>query len=366
MYTLTLNTTYILLNYGHIPDVAEFSLERLCPYMKQPIKVYLTPPEGQLPVLSWLMAKQLSNCRERYPELNSFRIIPIGEEEDWPIPRRIESLEQVKPGRLILLTASMYRGLGDMILMLPILRGFSERLSAMGWSPRFGLTAAIEFAALLSGQPFLQQFLPECPVMDQISPYDYAIEFGLNLERMKSFLGIQNWRDIDLRVRLNAPEKWVRKWQKRISSTRLRVFINWRSLDRQRSLTPSFFEDLLRAFPECDFFTSQLEVFNNEHPLPDGITNLTDSGSSLADLIGKLANMDIVITTNTGIAHLAAALEKPTIVLFTGRLYGWEHYWPDLYKHLYPSMHAIGLDEGLQLQEAELLTRLHKTMADIL
>ncbi len=353
MYGLTLDATYLALHTRRIPDVANFTLEKLCPYMTQPIEVRLYPDGAQIPVVSWQMARQFEQNKQNHPELGAFRLLPLKREEGWPVPRLIDGFDGLTPGRLLLLTANMRRGLGDMVLLMPIFRAQAQRLKQLGWPQKLSISSSNDFSALFYGQSFLDTFLPECPGLYQVMAFDYTIEYGLNLARMQHFIGIRDWHEIDLEVKLYVPQERIARWDALLPE-QPRVFVNWASFDAKRSLSASIFASIKQAYPDFAYFTS---LHKNPQPgeiFPGGPVNLWPQQTDLLDLLALLANMDVVITTNTGIAHVAAGLGKPTLVIFSGRLYGWDNYWPDLHSYLYPTMHPIGLQEKLGLTEHEI------------
>ncbi|MDQ7051889.1 MAG: glycosyltransferase family 9 protein [candidate division KSB1 bacterium] len=166
---------------------------------------------------------------------------------------------------------------------------------------------------------------------------------------MKHLLGIRDWREIDLQVRLQVPSEIIEYWRNEIPQDGIKIFYNWMSSDSQRTLSYDYFKAIKAAFPEATYYTSHRGEAILGEIFPGGPFNLSPKERFLVDLFGILSQMDIVITANTGVAHAAAALGKPTIVIFTGVLNGWEGYWPQLYPYLYPTMHPIGLKEDLQI-----------------
>lgn len=354
MYALTLNTTFLAMLPGPMPEAARLILQRLCPYMTQPVEVPLLPDYDSMLIASWQLAKQLDESRKHNKELQALAFKALRAEDGWPVPQMLNSCDGIPPGRLLLFTANLRRGLGDIIMLQPIFRAQAQHLAARGWPEKLSISSSNEFAVLFHGQPFIDIFIPEFPALSLLAKYDYAIEYGLALKRMRHLVGAKDWLDIDLEVRLHAPEPAVQKWAGILADDAMKIFVNWASFDKHRTLSPDFFRILRDAAPKAAFYTSlhknpvQGEVF------PGGPENLSDRGETLTDLLGILANMDIVITTNTGVAHMAAGLGKPTIVLFFGRLEGWDDYWPDLHEHLYPTMVPVGYRENLALGEKEM------------
>jgi tetratricopeptide (TPR) repeat protein len=79
--------------------------------------------------------------------------------------------------------------------------------------------------------------------------------------------------------------------------------------DRRRSLPKERLAPLL-AVPDVDWFSLQIGS-----PPPDGVTDLTQGIGDFADTADKLADLDLLITVDTSIAHLAGAIGRPAWVL---------------------------------------------------
>lgn len=333
--------------------------------MTQPIEIKMDSDSDSMPVLSWQLAMQIQQCRKDHSELKGIRFQTVDEKEGSNgRPVRLERFDKIKPGKLLLLTANLKRGLGDMILLQPIFRAQAECLHGLGWAGKLGLSSSSGFRDLFYGQDFVDEFLTELPYMSDICKYDYFMEYGTSLDRMKSLIGIVNWDEIDLKIDIKLPRICDRIAKQRFTSDHPKVFLHWESFDKQRTLPFDWFQNLLQEFAEVEFYCS---LFGNElsgELFPGGPKNLWRNENSLRDLFITLKSMDAVVTTNTGIAHAAAALGTPTIVIFSGRLYGWGDYWPKHYKRLYPTMQTIGLEENLTLTSKEIQTqmidKLHK------
>jgi tetratricopeptide (TPR) repeat protein len=89
--------------------------------------------------------------------------------------------------------------------------------------------------------------------------------------------------------------------------------------DRRRSIAPDRLAPLFET-PGLQFFSLQ-----KDGPLPPGnvpITDFMDEMDDFADTAALIANLDLVISVDTAVAHMAAALGKPVWVL-----YGFEPDW---------------------------------------
>ncbi|MGI4956003.1 MAG: tetratricopeptide repeat protein [Janthinobacterium lividum] len=84
-----------------------------------------------------------------------------------------------------------------------------------------------------------------------------------------------------------------------------------RSVDRQRSLDPSLLQPLLNI-PDVTLFSLQKD---GRVPRTLPFIDLMPSVADMADTAALIANLDLVISVDTSVAHLAAALGKPTWLL---------------------------------------------------
>jgi len=109
----------------------------------------------------------------------------------------------------------------------------------------------------------------------------------------------------------------VEIWKNIITSKKKKVGIRWAG-------NPKFEHQQFRRFPE-NFITNlskyeELQIYSlqrdhNLIQLPDNITDLQFLLMSWEDTMAAIANMDIIITSCTSIAHLSAAMGKETWVL---------------------------------------------------
>jgi tetratricopeptide (TPR) repeat protein len=128
---------------------------------------------------------------------------------------------------------------------------------------------------------------------------------------------------------LRASDDAVAKWRPRIESLPGRkVAIAWAGNrdhinDRNRSLALTQLRPLLER-PGFSFVSIQRELRENEQNLSDEALNITHVGTDLADFTDTAAVVslcDAVVTVDTSVAHLAAALGRPTSILLP--------FWPD-------------------------------------
>lgn len=109
----------------------------------------------------------------------------------------------------------------------------------------------------------------------------------------------------------------VEVWKNIINSKKIKVGIRW-------SGSPQFEHQQFRIFPPeplTDLYTyDQLQLYsfqknNDIKELPEEIVDLQHILISWDDTAAAIYNMDLVITSCTSIAHLSAAMGKPTWVI---------------------------------------------------
>ena len=120
---------------------------------------------------------------------------------------------------------------------------------------------------------------------------------------------------------LRADPAATEEWRQRLAGPRLKVGLVWAGTpghqnDRRRSLSLAAFRDLL-ALPGVEFYSLQVgergqDITEAEKPRLHDLSPLI---ADFADTAAIVANLDLVITADTSVAHLAGALGRPVWVL---------------------------------------------------
>lgn len=117
---------------------------------------------------------------------------------------------------------------------------------------------------------------------------------------------------------LRAPDRERRRWTKMLGPTgrRRRVGLCWagnpnHKNDKNRSI-PSELLSLLGGAEDVDWIGLQ-----KGHPLPSSLElwNAARELRDFADTAGLIANLDLIVSVDTSVAHLAGALGKPVWIL---------------------------------------------------
>ena len=110
---------------------------------------------------------------------------------------------------------------------------------------------------------------------------------------------------------------FVEHWKKIIKSKKIKIGIRW-------SGNPEFEHQQFRRFPpeylialaQCpEIQIYSLQRDNDTRELPKNIIDLQDQLKSWEDTAAAIANLDLVISSCTSVAHLSAAMGKTTWVL---------------------------------------------------
>ncbi|MFS4460617.1 glycosyltransferase family 9 protein [Bdellovibrio sp. HCB2-146] len=136
-------------------------------------------------------------------------------------------------------------------------------------------------------------------------------------------LGI-DYQNIDGSPYLTCPKDMKAKWQSLVTSSRPKIGLCWQG-------NPNFKEDYVRSIPgelfapmvadtRYEFFKVQVNSENNSFTHPN-LKDLTSSVGNPSDLAGFLSQLDLFITVDSGMAHIAGALGVKTLLL--NRVMGW-------------------------------------------
>jgi hypothetical protein len=121
---------------------------------------------------------------------------------------------------------------------------------------------------------------------------------------------------------LSAPPDGVAAWRERLASAvRPRIGLVWagnanHENDHNRSMPPQFLAPLVADAPAA-FFSLQMPARGELSPVfPAGIVvDLAPALGDFAETAAVIANLDLVISVDTAVAHLAGALARPVWLL---------------------------------------------------
>ncbi len=216
--------------------------------------------------------------------------------------------EEVR-GRTVLLHAE--QGFGDTIQFVRYAPLAAER------GARVIVECQPEMVALAQGMEGVAQAVPAgqmLPPFDLHTPLlSLPLAFGTTLETIP-----------DKVPYMNPPPALAQAWREKAppEKGRRKVGLAWagsptRQDDRYRSLPLSAFAPLAAAKAVTFYSLQKGKPAEHAGEAPPGITmvDLTDDLRDFADTAALIANLDLVITVDTAVAHLAGAMAKPVWVL---------------------------------------------------
>jgi hypothetical protein len=221
---------------------------------------------------------------------------------DYPLWLGEESLE----GRGILLHAE--QGLGDTIQMLryvPLVAALGARVTLAVPLTLMGLALSVGGAAsvVTQGAPVAADF--HCPLMS------LPLAMGARIDALPAEVPY-----------LSAPADRIAEWRTRLGpQTRRRIGLAWsgsatHTNDRNRSIPLATLSPLLGA--EAEFISLQPDYREADAAVMGADGRIADWSGALADFTDTaalIAALDLVITADTAVAHLAGALGRPVWIL---------------------------------------------------
>jgi Flp pilus assembly protein TadD len=121
---------------------------------------------------------------------------------------------------------------------------------------------------------------------------------------------------------INAEPKTARRWSEKLKTEQNlpKVGLVWagnpnHSRDKERSIPLDQFMAIAQT-PGVNFYSLQVGPAANL-PLPANVTTLSNALKTWDETAGVLANLDLLITVDTAIAHLAGATNRPVWTLIT-------------------------------------------------
>lgn len=142
--------------------------------------------------------------------------------------------------------------------------------------------------------------------------------------------------DIPSTPYLSVDAQFIEKWKQRTQTDKkLKVGIRWMGnpryeLELARTIPVHLFEGLNDL--DIQMYSLQKDDGIKDLAVPNSAINIADDLASWEDTMGAMMNMDLIITSCTSIAHVAAALGKPTWVVTPLLPY---YTWADMKKESY-------------------------------
>lgn len=201
------------------------------------------------------------------------------------------------------------QGLGDTMQFIryaPLVAGRGGRvvLEVQPGLRRLAETVAGVAEVVAQGEP-LPAFTWQCPLLS------LPLAFHSDLESIPASIPY-----------LHAPSEAVEAWSRRLAGPELRVGISWagnprHTREKQRTVPVALLAELAKI-PGTRLYSLQkgpVTAQLSELPDPTAITDLSAEQSDFSDTAAIVANLDLVISIDTSVAHLTGAMGKPLWVL---------------------------------------------------
>lgn len=207
-------------------------------------------------------------------------------------------------------------------LLIHAEQGFGDTLQFCRYAP---MAAAIGWRVIVEVQKPLVRLIRSLPgSMDVIAVGDQLPDFDMHCPMLSLPLAFGTIVET-----IPAPAKYffpdpteIARWRDRLgddAGRNLRIGLVWSgnprlqsadlaAVDRKRSLPPHYLERLA-GIPGIEFVSLQ----KDGPPGPDslGLLNVMSEIKDFADTAALIANLDLVISVDTAVAHLAASIGKP-------------------------------------------------------
>jgi hypothetical protein len=145
--------------------------------------------------------------------------------------------------------------------------------------------------------------------------------------RLPIYLNLE-YKDLWYGPYLKPCSTFIEKWK--LDGSKPKIGIRWKG-------SPLYDQDLHRSYPvkqlfetighlDADFYSLQRDEGIEEAKDFPGMIDLSDKLNSIEDTFALISNLDLVITSCTSIAHMAAAQGKQVIILVPiSAYYTWSH-----------------------------------------
>lgn len=232
------------------------------------------------------------------------------------------------------------QGNGDIIhfsRFLPLLRPLAKKITVLCNRP------LVEIMRTAEGQDEVLEFNPGDEFVEVHESDDESVGFAhyVRIMSIPHTLGLDP-REVPFNQNLRSDPQKVRKWAQKIQNNKFRVGLCWQggrrnnpemdAVDNRRSVNPDLLLPLLEN-DNVEFYSLQKE---RKKTLP-GVQDLMDDVEDFTDTAALMENLDLIITVDTAVAHMAATLGRPTWTLCRmGGCWRWgtqgetTHWYPDM------------------------------------
>ncbi|MEM7197904.1 MAG: hypothetical protein AAF352_06005 [Pseudomonadota bacterium] len=197
----------------------------------------------------------------------------------------------------------------------------------------------------LVGPGELSGIIDRLPVLDGYIPYDQPIvpvDYYLFMMEALQSLNIEISTAPYLRADSALEAAWAAKLPKRDPRI-LRVGLNWggaafRPQDHYRSISIQDLAPVIET-PNCEFYSLRIgeNTLQDADELPNPVIDFTPQIRDFDDTASLIANLDVIITTDTALVHLAGALGVQTWLMLPFDRLDWRWRFDEITYPSYPS-----------------------------
>jgi Tfp pilus assembly protein PilF len=221
-------------------------------------------------------------------------------------PRRVGSLAEIKPGERIFLYHE--QGLGDTLQMVR----YTPRLAATGAEISVSVQA-----------PLVELLRQNLPGVEVYGPRACPPEFEgyLPLLSLPRLLGLDARSLLDRPTEIRAPPANVRRFDNlRTKGARPRIGVAWSGNpahrnDKGRSIAFAQFQSFMTDKGEWHSVQNEIRESDREAVTQLGRLNTHFDRIGFCDTAALISCLDLIVAVDTSVAHLAAAMGKPTWIL---------------------------------------------------
>ena len=171
-------------------------------------------------------------------------------------------------------------------------------------------------------------------IIEQVAGYDADMgefDYWVPIMSIPGILGVTVDNLPKIQSYMNANPVLTKQWQDRLGPKhRMRVGFSWSGrrdawLNQHKGVPFPVILDLIKNNPQYEWINMQVDATaDEEQALADaGVTRYPNSINSFADTAALMMHMDVIISVDTAITHLAGSLGRPVWVMLNAYSTDW-------------------------------------------
>jgi hypothetical protein len=152
------------------------------------------------------------------------------------------------------------------------------------------------------------------PVMSLPGIFDVTVD---NIPQLVGYIG--------------APDLQVKQWLQQLGpKTKMRIGISWSGrrdtwINQHKSVPLEKIVELIKHNPDYEWFNLQVDSTTEETQLLNNLSvrNFPGAVNNFADTAALMMNLDLIVSVDTAVSHLAGALGRPTWVMLNNFAVDW-------------------------------------------